>query len=765
MNPAMDRELSIAFIGTYPPRRCGIATFGFDLRAAISGGVETDATTMPVVALERPGDDHAYPPEVIWQLDVDDRSAYRRLAAELNDSGVDAVILQHEYGIFGGDSGEYLLDLVERLRIPVISTLHTVRREPTERQHSVLRLLAERSALVVVTSDRARDILAASYGITGDCVEVIPHGVPDVPLVDPDQAKPRLGLEGRSVVLTFGLLSHNKRIEHVLEALAQVAPQVPRLTYVVAGATHPDVRRQEGEAYRESLIKLANDLGLERHVRFVDRYMRLDELVDWLAAADVFVTAYPGADQIVSGTLAYAVAAGKAIVSTPYEHAAELLADGRGVLVPFDDVDALAKELQHLLVDHEARDALGRQAYAFGRTMVWSAVGARYKEVVEEIVDRWRIAAAPRPPAFAPVRRLAVAPVARFHLGEMDHPLGMHQHAVGSRANPQHGFCTDDMARRLVVDLRHAESDPAPTIKASVDWSLDFLEHAWNPSTRRFRNFRDIEGNWLEEHGSEDSHGRAVQGLGELLACWTGPDERARAADLLGKALPVGLEFEHLRPWAYIVLGCEAARRGGWRGDTVGVFEALAGRISREFEFARTAGRNSGWPWPEPNVLYDNGVMPQALIVAGGALGEEAWVECGVEVLSWLFAAQVAPAGHLSPVGNRGWWPRGGRPARFDQQPIEAASLLEAARAAHQATGDPRWADAMERAYAWFLGANDLGLPLADPRRGTCRDGLNEDGINPNQGAESTLVWLLAAERIRELRTEDVGRQTAAVAQ
>jgi hypothetical protein len=382
--------------------------------------------------------------------------------------------------------------------------------------------------------------------------------------------------------------------------------------------------------------------------------------------------------------------------------------------------------------------------------MVWSAVGARYRELFSELVERWQAPALPRPAAAAPIKRLEVAPPVRAHLAALDHPLGLYQHARGAQPNPEHGFCTDDMARRLMVDLLHAQADPGPDVAASVISSVDFLERAWNPAPKRFRNFLDIRGRWLEQVGSEDCHGRAVQALGEMLARWTEGNLRARAGDLL--------------EWADELIGCEAARRGGWRGDREGVFETLAARLAGAFASARSESRGA-WPWPEPNVLYDNGVLPEALIVAGRALGEPEYVQLGLESLRWLVAAQTAPDGHLTPVGNRGWWPRGGRPARFDQQPIEATSLLEGARAAYNATTDPRWAETMERAYGWFLGVNDLGLALADPERGACRDGLNQDGVNENQGAESTLVWLLAVERIRELRARSVGVGAAAVGQ
>ncbi len=770
---------AIAFVATYPPRQCGIATFTRDLRAGVTQAappLRRDAAI--VAALEAHGDALVYPPEVRWRLPADDRVAYRRLARALNGSGVGVVSVQHEYGIYGGPDGRHVLDLLDELQVPVVATLHTILRRPSDGQRAVLRQLADRASRIVVMSERGREILQATYGVAAGRIAVVPHGVPDLPLADPEMIKPRLGLAGRQVILSFGLLSPNKRIELVLDAVARIVDRVPDVCLVVVGATHPEVRRRAGEAYRLALLERVRQLNLARHVRFVDRYVDQAELIAWLQASDIFVTAYGSVEQIASGTLAYALAAGKAIISTPYEHALELLADGRGVLVPVDDAGALADELGRLLTDHAARNELRRRAHAHSRSMTWQAVGARYRQIFAEVLADERLAhASRRLPVPIPVLaarvpvdrvpvdgvpsspwerllRIPVPAVARRHLEELSDGIGVVQHAVGTTPDARHGYCTDDVARALLVDLRHSSAAPDPVTLASARRSLAFLEEAFDPHLGRFRNFRTSDGRWIEEVGSEDCHGRAVQALGTAIAAAPDPRLRAAARQLLRAALPATHGFRALRPWAYVVLGCDAALNAESAHETRRTLALLGARLAAAFPPA-AGGATVGpaaWLWPEPVVTYDNAVLPHALIVAGRRLGRPDWVALGLRVLRWLAEAQTAPDGHLVPVGNQGWWRRGTHPARFDQQPIEATALLEAAAAAVDATGDAAWVELAARAYDWFIGANDLGVPLADPATGGCYDGLGAAGRNTNQGAESTLCWLLAVERLRDLQ-------------
>jgi glycosyltransferase involved in cell wall biosynthesis len=795
-----------AFFSTYVPRQCGIATFTQDLVSSVSLVASNDGTasggwsSVPrarVVAIDPPGDRLVYPAEVVRHLDQDAAVAYRDAAHWLNGSGIEVVSLQHEYGIFGGEDGSHVLEFLDALRIPVVSTLHTIRSAPTGAQRAILRELCRRSNRLVVMSERGRSRLASTYGVNADRIRVIPHGAPDVPFGDGAHAKLGLDLAGRRVILSFGLIGPGKCIELVLDALPELAAEAPDLSYVVLGATHPELRRRHGEAYRGSLVKRARDLGLEQVVRFVDRYVDRGELLRWLAASDIFITPYGGADQASSGTLAYAVAAGKAVVSTPYEHARELLAEDRGLLVPFGDVAAIREALRALLRDPAHLDAVRRRAYAYGRSMTWPAVGERYRQVFAEVARR-RVAVpilAPQPVAIpvgdahqleawlqsthgwldgavrtSPVGGRHAGPpplpgVVRHHLRQITDTTGIFQHAAGSQPDPRHGYCTDDVARALVVDVLHQRSAPDPATARSAARAVDFLWAAFDTAEGRFRNFLNADGTWIEAAGSEDCHGRVIQACGDVLAVSVDPMLRNRVTRLMEAALPAATDFTAIRPAAYAILGCAAVlgpRPGMGDGDrrtaadTVALSETarrvlvhLGGNLATSFAAARGDG---AWPWPEPILTYDNAALPRALVAAGRRLGRTAWMELGLQALDWLVGRLTTPGGHFSPVGNAGWWPRGGPRARFDQQPIDAGALVEAAVEAYVATAAPRWPAVAERAFAWFLGANDVGIPVAVPGRGACRDGLGPAGVNLNEGAESTLAWLLAVERMRGLR-------------
>jgi glycosyltransferase involved in cell wall biosynthesis len=747
----------LAMIATYPPRRCGIATFTRDLRSAMVDAADGDPQGWPhVVALDHGrGDPRSYPPEVTLRLRRD-RQAYRDTGAALAVAGVEVVSLQHEYGIFGGPSGRGVLDLLEGLPMPVVTTLHTVIEHPHPLQRSILAELVDRSARVVVMSELARTRVRTIYALDDAKLAVVPHGVPAIPLVDPLVARRRMGLPDEPMILSFGLLGPAKRLELVIDALAEIRDEAPNVRFVILGATHPEVRRRHGERYRRALIAQVERLGLTERVVFIDRYVELDELIGWLQACDIFVTPYGNAEQVSSGTLSVAAAAGRACVSTPYEHARELLAEGRGALVPFNDAPALAVQLAALITDPELRGEMGARAHAYATLAAWPSVAAQYttlfSQALEERPSSVAIRAVPDAADRRPSRpgyrlRAPLVGVARRHLDRLDQGMGIMQHAIGLVPDPQHGACTDDVARALTVHLLHANELPGPVVAAAIRRSMAFLEEAFDASTGRFRNFRATDGRWLDAVGSEDSHGRALQALGDLLAHSRDGTLVRAAAGLFERALPGALRFRNMRPRCYALLGCVSAFS---QIDLPGL-EAAIVRLGSEMA-EQTAGAPAAWPWPEPVVTYDNGALPQALIAAGQALDRTDWVTLGVDRLEWLLTAQTSPTGHLSPIGNRGWWPRGDSPARLDQQPIEAISLLEAARAALLASDDDRFGVEMERAYAWFLGSNDLGLRLAEPLIGACHDGLGPDGVNPNCGAESTLAWLLAAERVRELR-------------
>ena len=731
----------IAFVGDYLPRKCGIATFTHDMYASVAGRFP-DAECFVVPVNDRP-EGYDYPPEVRFEIDEPDLESYRRAADYLNFADTAVVCLQHEYGIYGGAAGSHVLGLVRDLRMPVVTTFHTVLRDPNDDQLQVLKELAGLSARVVVMTERAGAFLRDIYAVPAAKIDVIAHGIPDIPFVDPDPYKDQFGVGGRPVALTFGLLSPNKGIEHMLRAVPEIRKEFPTFAYVVLGATHPALVRDQGERYRLSLERLARDLGIGRCVIFYNRFVELDELTEFIRAADVYVTPYLNPAQITSGTLAYSFGCGKAIVSTPYWHAEELLADGRGVLVPFADPAALAREVAGLLRDEPRRAAMCEQAYRLGRGMVWAESATRYMEAFQKT----RLGRQDQPVKPLAVRTLAEEPAdlpdwRLDHLVRMSDATGMFQHATHTVPNFAEGYCTDDNARALLFTVLLEELGQAgPKVERFATTYAAFLQAALNPATGRFRNFLGFDRRWLEDVGSEDSHGRALWALGTCVGRSRRPDLTAWASMHFERALPAVLDTTSPRTWAFGLLGVrEHLRRFGGDRFPTQVRDTLAARLLDIFDRTTTPA----WPWFEEIVSYDSARLPQALIATGRTGGDPRALEVGLQTLGWLVTVQTAPPGHFRAVGSNGFYRKGGEPARFDQQPIEAAAMVSACLEAYAATRDLAWVTEARSAFEWFLGRNDLGQELYDPATGGCCDGLHEDRINRNQGAESTLAFLLA---------------------
>ncbi len=731
----------IAFIGDYLPRKCGIATFTSDMYASVAGVYpKTECFVVPVN--DRP-EGYEYPSEVRFEIDEQDLDCYLTAADFLNFANTDVVCLQHEYGIYGGVAGSHILGLMRELRMPIVTTLHTVLREPDDDQRQVLMELGRLSARVVVMTERARTFLREIYGVPEAKIDLIAHGIPDTPFVAPDPFKEQFGVEGRLVALTFGLLSPNKGIEHMLRAVPEILGAFPNFVYIVLGATHPSLVREQGERYRLSLKRLARDLGIRQNVIFYDRFVELNELTEFIRAADIYVTPYLNPAQITSGTLAYSFGCGKAIVSTPYWHAEELLAEGRGVLVPFADPNALAGAICGLLSDPPRRAAMCAQAYQLGRKMIWARSAEHYMEAFQ--LARRGLQDQPSKPLA--VRTLAEQQADRpgwrlDHLARMTDSTGMLQHATYAIPNFSEGYCTDDNARALLLTtmLEQLGHDASTVRRLSTTYAA-FLQLAFNHERGRFRNFLQFDRCWQEAAGSDDSHARAVWALGACVGRSRRQDLPPWAADHFERALPAMLEMSSPRAWAFGLLGIQEYLRrfGGDRAAGLARDEFLA-RLVRLYESCATPD----WPWFEEALSYDNARLPQALIGGGLATGGARAVEIGLCALGWLVEVQRAPQGHFRAIGSDGFYRKGGLPARFDQQPIEANATVSACLEAYRVTGDPAWLNEARSAFEWFLGRNDLGLELYDSVTGGCCDGLHPDRVNRNQGAESTLAFLLS---------------------
>lgn len=744
----------VAFLGDYLPRKCGIATFTKDLRCAVADAFPE--MQCPVVPVNDIAAGYPYPPEVRFEILEQDLPSYGRAADFLNITGVDVVCVQHEFGIFGGPAGGHILALLRELRMPIVTTLHTILREPGPDQLRVMRDLIHFSTRLVVMGERGAGFLREVYGAPAAKIDIIPHGIPDMPFADPNYFKDEFSVAGKQVLLTFGLLSPNKGIEFALRAMVTIVRQFPEAFYIVLGQTHPNLLREEGEAYRLGLELLAKDLGVHRHVAFFNRFVELDELMRFIGAADIYLTPYLTEAQITSGTLAYAFGAGNAVVSTPYWHAAELLTGDRGRLVPFRDPGAIADAAAELLRDEPLRHSMRKRAYQLGREMIWPRVAMRYMETFERARRDHSFIGRKLSPIRSLDERPGQLPDLRLdHLFRMTDSTGIFQHASFTVPNFAEGYCTDDNARALVLTVMlQKQGHGSPRLGALAATYAAFLSHAFDRGSRRFRNFMSFDRRWLEEVGSEDCHGHALWALGLCVAQAGHGGFQMMAADLFERALPPANEFTSPRAWAFALIGIDEylSRLGGDRRVNQ-ARDMLTDKLMRCY--ATTAG--DGWRWFEEVVSYANAKLPHALILSGRCTKNAQMLDTGLDALRWLVAVQTSPAGSFRPIGSNGFYRRGAEPAQFDQQPIEAQATVSCCVEAYLATGDLTWAAEARRAFEWFLGRNDIGLALHDPVTGGCRDGLHMDRLSQNQGAESTLAFLLALAEMRALQSSMSG--------
>ena len=729
----------IAFVGDYLPRKCGIATFTHDLRNAVDQFAMAECIVVPVDDIEG---GYEYPPEIRFQIAEQELKSYRRAADFINFSNVDVVSLQHEFGIYGGLAGGHILAFLRDLRVPVVTTHHTVLATPDANQRRAMDQLAELSTRMVVMTERSRDMLRTVYNVPDNKIDLIVHGIPDRPFADPNVCKDQFGVEGRHVGLTFGLLSPNKGIEHVLQALPDVIREVPDFVYLILGATHPSLVRNEGEKYRIGLERMAKELGIQKHVIFYNRFVELDELTEFIGAADLYITPYLNAEQAVSGTLAYAFGCGQAVISTPYWHAEELLADDRGVLVPFADSAAMGRGIISLLKDDPRRQSMRERAYRLGREMTW-------KHVAELYVNSFQDARRSRDDVARPltVRTLDEQPLdlPRMnldHLLRMSDSTGLLQHGCYSIPNHHEGYCTDDNARALVLTVLLEElGRDSPELHQAASTYAAFLNYAFNSESCRFRNFMSFDRHWMEEDGSDDSQGRAIWALGACVGRSRRRSFQSWAMQLFQKALPACARTTSPRTWALSLIGIhEYLRR--LSGDRLvnQMRDTLTGKLIDLYEDTAT----DDWPWFEDIASYNNAKLPHALILSGRWNGNERATQIGLRSLRWLAEKQQSSRGRFRPIGCNGFSRRGEPTAEYDQQPIEAHAMVSAAIEAFNAVQDRYWCEQAHLAFDWFLGRNDLGQPLYDTTTGGCHDGLQENRVNENQGAESTLAFLLS---------------------
>lgn len=728
------KKLNIAFIGNYLPRVCGIATFTTDLSSSVTERL-SDKSSIFTIAVNDEGKIYNYPKEVIFSINQNRQKDYLEAANIINTSNTQVVCLQHEFGIFGGWDGIYILSLLSKLNVPLITTLHTVLQNPNANQKKIMSEIIHRSNKIVVMSKKSIELLKEVYKAPDEKIELIYHGTPDFLALDSSHYKKRFKLEGKKMILTFGLLSPNKGIETVIKALPALIKDFPDITYVILGKTHPHVQKEQGERYRESLIKLVGKLNLRHHVIFDDRFVQIEELYEWLSASDIYVTPYMNKAQVVSGTLSYAIGAGNATISTPYWYAEEMLAEGRGYLFDFNDSENLSKILRDLLKDEKKLKALQKKTYKFGRQMTWKKISAKYAELLTKVSFE-------KKPGFSHYpKSTSVTGLPDFdlsHINRLTDDTGMIQHAKYLIPDRSTGYCLDDNARAIMLAawamflLKDKQAEDLLPIYCS------FVRYM-QKEDGSFANFLDYKRNHMEEKGSDDSNGRAIWALGFLI--WRNKNEayRSFAAETLKRTFNI-IPKLNLRGKAFAVMGLVCYLRT-YNSDEQ-AYELLK-RISSDIEASYRAHAGEQWQWFENILCYDNAIMPMSLFNAYSVLNDEKLLKSAKESLSFLEKI-VFKDGILSVVGSNGWYTKGGTRAQFDQQSIDAASTVMALQSAYRVTHETEYLKKMKLAFDWFLGENDLGIPMYDMVSKGCSDGLMQGGASMNQGAESTVAFLLA---------------------
>lgn len=746
------RTTHVAFVGDYIPRRCGIATFTADICEAIAA--EYPKAKCIVGSVNDRAEGYDYPERVRFEIEEQEIASYRRAAEFLNINNVEVLSVQHEFGIYGGPAGSHLLELLRNVRMPVVTTLHSVLRQPSADQRRVMTALDEVSSRFIVMAERGRTLLEDIYGVRPGKIDLIPHGVIDMPFVDSNFYKDEFGVEGKTVLLTFGLLSPNKGIEKVIEAMPAILERNPQCVYLVLGATHPNLLAAEGERYRHRLEALSESLGVAKQVIFHNRFVSLEELKEFIGAADIYLTPYLNEAQITSGTLSYAFGAGKAIISTPYWHAQELLEGERGVLVPFSDSGAIAAAVNDILSTPTRMTAMRKRAWKQGREMIWPVVAQRYMESFGRA--RAAMSESPAEEEAAPAPHYPIPELKLDHLFTMSDQTGVFQHAIYTVPNFHEGYCTDDNARAFIFTVLLEElGENTAEVERVASSYLAFLWHAFDGNKSRFRNFMSYSREWLESHGSEDSHARALWAVATALGRSKNAGHRSLCALLFQRGLPPVARFSSPRAWAFTLIAIHEYLRTLSGDRVVGQMrDTLTAMLVDLFH----ANSSADWHWFERIVTYDNAKLSHALILSGYWTSQGETLDIGLRSLRWLLDVQTAADGHFSPIGCHGFWPRGGRKARFDQQPLEAHAMISACLEAYSLTRDEEWRTAAQTCFEWFLGRNDLGLPLYDPITGGCRDALLQDHLNQNQGAESSLAFHLSLAEIR--RSEQIHGST-----
>jgi glycosyltransferase involved in cell wall biosynthesis len=729
--------MNIAFIGTYPPRECGIGTFTHKLfHSMLYNNIGKGSGNKGfVVALNDMDLSYEYPKEVRMTIRQDDQKDYLKAVKFINLSGADLCILEHEFGIFGGQSGVYILPLLHRLEVPLIVTLHTILNTPSYNEKAILQEICKMASKIVVMSHKAIEFLMSIYHVKKEKIVFIEHGVPDIHF-NREKSKKEFKLENKKVLLTFGFIGRNKGIETVINALPKVIDKHRDVIYIVLGKTHPHVLRHSGEEYRIFLMRLVKSLHLENNVIFLNTFIDEQDLFKYLCASDIYITPYLNEAQITSGTLSYAVGVGSAVVSTPYWHAEELLADGRGRLFNFNDSNNLISVITELLDNPDELKKLGRKAYDYGRNITWPKIGEKYVELTENILKKAQNPIVKKDIIFD---LLILPPFSLAHIKRLTDDTGIIQHAKFGIPNLKEGYCLDDNARALLMVLMaYRQIKDIQALELSPIY-LSYIHYMQN-ANGTFRNFLSFNRNFLDKVGSEDSFGRTIWALGYLLGNAPNDAYYQTGKLMFFNASPNFEKLKSIRSIANTMIGISYYLKSNPGDDSMTErLRNMAQNLIKHYADNETPD----WNWFESLLAYDNGILPLALLHSAEILNDNKITKTAIEAMNFL-TEHTLKDNYLSIIGNEKWYEKEGERSVFAQQPIDAMAMVLMYHQAFHLTKDKNYLNKLYTSFLWFLGENDLRMGLYDFETKGCCDGFESYGVNRNQGAESSVAYLIS---------------------
>ncbi len=729
----------IVLVGDYPPRQCGIATFNGDVYLNLR--LLLPHADISVCAINESSEEFNYSSEVKIEIDKEDPKSYQHAAKLINQHADDTiVIVQFEYGIYGGQQGTLLADFLDTLKSPVITTFHTILDNPQPNMRNVTERIITSSSQIITLTDQSRNLFIETYPSAKDKTTTIVHGIHPVNYRLSSEVKPQFGLEGRDVMLTFGLLSRNKGIEHIIAGLPEIIKKVPNLTYLIVGATHPDVIRYEGQTYRQELKQQVKNLSIDSHVKFVDGFLPVDDILKYIQAADIYVATSTDPRQAVSGTLSYALGTGRAIISTSFAQAKEIVSQKVGRIIPIADPAALSRAAIELFTDHDLLESMGREAYASTRSMLWSNVADDYIRCLGQV-------------AGSDSKDIGYYPDLKLdHLSAMSDGFGMLQFANKSIPDPASGYTLDDNSRALQV-VNQAYALGLISSEQFINLSDQYLQVidtclAQTPTANYLSATTKLPTPQNQAENLHDCLARAFYALQSSTHAKS-PTVRKKTKQLLA-VLPIDLlNTDYIHASAQKLLGATIALSNGDKSIT-----SLVVRLADSLVEAFRANSIDGWSWFDTKMTYASGQLSASLIEAARVTGNKTYKEVGLKSLEYLCSRCFMGCVYV-PIGQDGWCTVDGNRALFDQQAEDPFSMLQALEGAYYLTGEDIFISRAHKVFSWFLGNNLVGLRMYDDVNGGCKDGLKPQVVNQNEGAESTLSYLGARLIIERLRTKD----------